>query len=275
MQPHFSLVVATVDRCDEMRPLLRSLHSQAESGFELVVVDQNADDRLLPLLAELRQAGVAVQHLRQAQRHPNRARNVGARAARAPWLAFPDDDCWYDPDTLARAGVHLADAEALDGVVGHWVEMGAPAPRLDLQAWRAFRGGEASMITLFLRRDAFLRWGGFDERIGPGTWFGGGEETDLMLRALTQGARWRFDAAVRVHHPLTDQRPLSVAERLRRARGTGALYAKHRLPAWVVLRGLLAPLLAPWRAPRLPLLQALATALGRWQGWLRWQRVGR
>lgn len=259
MEPIISLVLATVGRSAELQPLLRSLLRQSEVRYELVVVDQNGDDRLLPLLRPLHDAGVAVQHLRQAQRHAGRARNAGALAARAPWLAFPDDDGWYEPQTLSAAVAALHAHPGASGLVGHWVELAAAAPRLDLASWRRFRGGDASMVTLFVHRQSFLGWGGFDERLGPGAWFGGAEETDLLLRSLALGAHWVHDAAVRVHHATDATRPLTAAERLRRARGTGALYARHRLPAWTVLRGLL----APW--PTAP-----ATAAGRAQGLLAW-----
>jgi GT2 family glycosyltransferase len=267
--PLVSLVLATTGRSTELLPLLRSLQQQTEARFELVVVDQNGDDRLLPLLQPLRDAGMAVQHLRQAQRHAGRARNAGADAACAALLAFPDDDAWYEPQTLAAALAALQAHPQADGLVGHWVELAAPAPRLDLPSWRRFRGGDASMVTLFVRRQAFVDGGGFDERLGPGAWFGGGEETDLLLRSLSRQGCWVHDPAVRVHHASQAACPLSVAQCLARARGTGALYARHRLPAWVVLRGLLAPVLLPWRHGLTP-AQALATAAGRAQGLLAW-----
>ena len=274
LPPLISLVVATVDRSDELQPLVRSLLAQHERRFELVVVDQNADDRLDAVLAPLREAGVSVQHLRLATRNSSRARNVGLQAAGADWVAFPDDDCWYEAETLARATERLAEADAPDALVGHWVELDAPAPRLDLPAWRQFRGGAASMIAQFMRTRTLRAWGGFDERLALGSWYGGGEETDLLLRALQQGARWVHAPAVRVHHACGPQRRIGFAEQLQRSRGTGALYAKHRLSAWVVLRGLVAPLgLVLLRRPdALPWRQALALSLGRAQGWWAWQR---
>ena len=42
----FDLVVATVDRTAPLEDLLRSLAAQTHRSFRLVVVDQNADDRV-------------------------------------------------------------------------------------------------------------------------------------------------------------------------------------------------------------------------------------
>lgn len=269
----FSLVVATVGRRDELQRLFDSLLAQTERRFELIVVDQNADDRVAALLPGLGRAGVAVQHLRTPVRNASAARNLGLRTARAAWVAFPDDDCWYEPDTLARAAQRLDADDAPDALVGCWVELRMPPPQLSLQAWRHFRGGPACMIAQFMRAEAVRRWGGFDDGIGPGRWYGGGEETDLLLRALQAGGRWVHEPAVRVHHAYgPGQRPLGWREQLSRSRGTGALYAKHRLSPWVIVRGLLAPpLLVLLRRPdALGWGPALAVSLGRLQGWLGW-----
>ena len=44
--PSFDLVVATLDRVDELGRLLHSLARQSHRRFRVIVVDQNTDDRL-------------------------------------------------------------------------------------------------------------------------------------------------------------------------------------------------------------------------------------
>lgn len=44
--PRFSLIVATIGRTAEFSVLLESLAGQETRDFELIVVDQNPDDRL-------------------------------------------------------------------------------------------------------------------------------------------------------------------------------------------------------------------------------------
>ena len=138
------------------------------------------------------------------------------------------------------------------------------------------RASHASSISLFFDRVLFQSLGGFDERLGVGQWYGAAEEIDFILRALATGARMRYCPEVRVHHAYA-LRPTGsfnsiCGQARRRSRGTGALYAKHNLPAYVVLRGLLAPVVSA--LPRLSPAQigrGLFTSLGRVEGYLRWK----
>ena len=98
-RPRFDLVVATVDRTDDLAALLESLDAQTYRGFRLVVVDQNGDDRVAQLL-EVRPS-VETLHLR-SPRGLSRARNVALPLLTAELVAFPDDDCLYRADLLER-----------------------------------------------------------------------------------------------------------------------------------------------------------------------------
>jgi GT2 family glycosyltransferase len=139
-----------------------------------------------------------------------------------------------------------------------------------------FRDLPVSSITLFFHRELLERIGGFDGRLGVGQWFGAGEETDIVLRALRADARVVYEPGALVHHRVeTGSRTSSLVMRraaATRARGTGAMYAKHRLPLWVIARGLMSPLIKPLVRGQLgaELAYGAAIAHGRWQGWLRW-----
>lgn len=279
--PDISLVLATVGRTDELARLFDSLAAQTFVNFEVVVVDQNSDNRLQTHLERARYLGVTVRHLRLSPPNLANARNAGIEAARGKWIGFPDDDCWYAPRLLERVAARFLRDDRPNGVLVRWVEADEqPAEPADL-SWersKAFRDIPVSSITLFCDRQLFLDIGGFDGRLGVGQWFGAGEETDLALRALRAGARISYEPRGEVHHAVGPEQP-AADERSRqairhRARGTGALYAKHGLPAWVILRGFLAPLLRPLIrrsfGPELSL--GLATVRGRIDGFVEWRR---
>ncbi|MEZ5659074.1 MAG: glycosyltransferase [Burkholderiaceae bacterium] len=299
--PKLSLVLATRGEGSGLPRLFASLAAQTEPGFEVIIVDQNNDDRLAAPLADARALGLNLTHLHQREANLSAARNLGTANARAPIVGFPDDDCWYHPACLAQVAMRACAATAsptntyessaavgaasvvsnptaspLASVVAHWVESplagNAPAASaLQRERWRAFHGGDASSIALFIRREALNRVGGFDPLLGVGRYFGAGEETDLVLRLLDAGEPLLREPGAIVHHAppggLTGGVQGFAAVR-QRARGTGAIYAKHRLAWPIILRGLLGPWPAALRNRPGPaaITQAAAVTLGRLEG---------
>lgn len=280
-KPDVSLILATVGRTDELGRLFDSLAAQTFSRFEVVVVDQNSDDRLLPHLERARYLGITVRHLKHSPPNLANARNAGIEAARGKWIGFPDDDCWYAPRLIEHVVARFSRTDKPSGVIVRWVEQDeqpTAAAELSWERSRAFRDIPVSSITLFCKRELFKRVGGFDGRLGVGQWFGAGEETDLALRALRAGARIIYEPLGEVHHAVNPDKPRADAATCaavrHRARGTGALYAKHRLPAWVILRGLAAPMLRPLLKGAFgdELTLGYATLRGRLDGFIAWRR---
>ncbi|MDT9001331.1 glycosyltransferase family A protein [Paucibacter sp. APW11] len=277
-----SLVLATVGRTDDLARGLDALCRQTDQRFEVLLVDQNPDDRLNVLVDEAKAGGLNIRHLRLGRPSLSGARNLGIAQATGEVIAFPDDDCWYEPDTVARVLAAFEADSALDGLSINWVEQSqvlgqrADGHALELAAWRAYRGGEASSISLFLKAALLRRLHGFDERLGVGQWFGAAEEIDLVLRALHAGARIEGLSTARVHHAFGRRPAVALSQAWRsamsRARGTGAIYAKHRLSVWIVLRGLLAPTVKALLRPGLQSMAVgLATSWGRLQGLRQWR----
>lgn len=283
----FSLILATVGRTTELNRLFDTLAAQTFHDFEVIVVDQNRDDRLQPVLHRARYLGLVVRHLKHSPPNLALARNAGIAAADGQWLGFPDDDCWYEPQTLERVLARAKRSDRPQGVITRWVEQDPPQPAGTLSWHRSsrFRDLPVSSITLFFKRELLGRIGGFDGRLGVGQWFGAGEETDIVLRALRTGALLAYDPLTLVHHRVDPPAP-TVSTIMRRAsqmraRGTGAMYAKHKLPAWVIARGLLSPVVKPLLRPLSrrglggELAHGWAIAQGRLHGWLRWALLHR
>jgi glycosyltransferase involved in cell wall biosynthesis len=203
----FDLVVATVGRVDELRRLLASLERQTHPEFRVLLVDQNEDDRLLPVLAQ--SGRVEVVHLR-SPRGLSRSRNVALPELRADVVAFPDDDCEYPNDLLERVAHRFAADGHLDGLTGR----AADRQGRSSSSWRTDRSllasadlwNRAISYTIFLRRGLLDRIGGFDERLGLGAngpW-SSGEEIELLVRAVRAGARIDYDPEVVVWHELRE-----------------------------------------------------------------------
>lgn len=275
-----SLIMPTIGRSDEIHRLLDSLERQTSSAFELIIVDQNRDRLLAPVLRRLSESAISFKHLAADRKGLSSARNLGFPDAGQEIIGYPDDDCWYESEVVDEVVRYFQANPEVDGLIGRWCEKDGRFDEefpLSGKRWRGFRIGiAASSICLFIRRGWVQKTGGFDERLGVPHWFGCGEETDFIMRCLALGANIRYVPSVRVHHPVRPGAEGGVGDefaRVRcRSRGTGALYRKHRLSFSVVLRGLLSPLLkslAPPFSPRRMLLH-LAAVLGRIEGIIRW-----
>lgn len=277
----FSLVMATVGRVSEPARFLRALQAQTHRPFELIVVDQNPDDRVLRLLEEYR-TRFPIKHLRSPT-GASRARNAGIPHAAGEIVSFPDDDSWYPDDLLARVARMMGEHPEWDGINGRFTDESgrSVAGRWDGRPGRIDRFNvwkRGTVCSSFLRRRVVGTVGGFDETlgVGSGTPWGSGEETDYLIRALEKGFRLHYDPALCVNHP----DPLLVYDRktLRRAfsygMGMGRVLRNHRDPFWFVLYHWLRPLggmsvsalSGNWRRA----CYYWEAFRGRFQGWFGW-----
>jgi glycosyltransferase involved in cell wall biosynthesis len=276
--PRLSLVVATLGRDAELARCLASLALQSRRDFEVVVVDQNADDRAA---AVLDRADIPFSITRvHSMPGLSRARNVGVKLARGDIIGFPDDDCWYDVDTVARVLRFFAENAAAQGLSGGGAAGAGGAPRARFarrERWispaRVWTHGMSSAI--FLRRDLVAAVGSFDDAlgVGSGTPWPAAEETDYLLRALAKGARIWYDPRFTVHHPGNPgQSAQRILDRGRRyGRAMGYVLAKHRRGrieiAYHVGRAATGAMLALMRARWTEAHLYAAVARGRMLGW--------
>ncbi len=165
----FSLIVATMGRVAELCDLFDSIEAQRWEALDIILVDQNPDDRLAPIAAEYA-ARLPLRHIRTPRPHANAARNLGLRAAIGDVVAFPDDDCTLPAGTLAKVSAAFREP-ALQVLSG---PAASPTGGLGSGRWHD-AAGPITMATvwtsviefnLWLRRDTALALGGFDEQLG-------------------------------------------------------------------------------------------------------------
>jgi glycosyltransferase involved in cell wall biosynthesis len=234
-QIKISLVVATLGRSVELEKLFKSLSEQERTDFEVIIVDQNADDRLLPLCTGKWPFAVSRIHTPTA-RGLSRARNAGLKVARGDLIIFPDDDCWYPPWLLSR-GVALLSAADADVLTGRAADEAgndingkySPVPHTITRANVWVSGIEWVML---FKKAVLLAVNGFDEEVGVGasTPWQACEGQDILLRVLNKGLKCRFDPAFFGHHPKFDEITPKAMQAKGRSygRGLGYVLRNHR-----------------------------------------------
>jgi GT2 family glycosyltransferase len=248
----FSLVTVTTDRLPLAERLFRSLAAQTHRDFEIIFAHGAGCSAEARALAG-KFSGLDIKTLASGDNCLSRSRNLALPLACGDVVAFPDDDCLYEPDTLAEilslfqrrpeADVLLASVRNLEGEDGHCPARGKDAPR-PVGRYAMFRGSET--FLQFHRRQCADAVGPFDESLGPGTGlpYGSGEDTDYVLRAAEAGFRVFRAPSALVRHPAPDLRDPGLRDKtLAYARGRMRLLRKHNMPQWFALANIVYPLL--------------------------------
>ncbi|MGY2080829.1 glycosyltransferase family 2 protein [Modestobacter sp. SYSU DS0657] len=203
-----TVVIATLDR---RTSLLRSLNRLDVDGQPVIVVDNASTDGTA---AAVRKTHPRVDVIELPENAGAVARTDGVRRATTPYVAFADDDSWWEPGALQRAA-ELLDVHPRVAVLVGRVRMardgsddrvsvkhraaalgfspGAPGP--DVLSFPAF--------AAVVRRDAYLAVGGFSAFL-----FFGGEEHLLALDLAAAGWQLAYaDDVVAWHDPAGPDRP--------------------------------------------------------------------
>ena len=227
-RPPLSVVVPTRSRPDQLRLCLDALQAVLGEQDELVVVDSASSQPV---------AAPAAHVVRCDRPGASLARNAGWRSAASPYIAFVDDDVRVLPG-WADAVVAALDRGVgfVAGAVGVPPDQeGAEQPvavttLTEPQALTpATRGTLGATANLAVRADALRAVGGFDERLGPGTWARAAEDVDLLDRLFAAGWTGWFEPAAAAVHDQWRSRPELVRLQWGYGVGQGA-----RL--WLLLR---------------------------------------
>ena len=240
--PLLSLLIATVRRRTELERLLFSLRQQKHTCLQIIIADQNPPDFLVDVYAEF--TDLPLQVISAPDKGVSQARNAILPLAKGDYIVFPDDDCWYAPDTLAQAVEAFRRHPEAGAVLGYWT----PSPQFPqpdnteqvLSATALFAQG--GTCVQFFRAEVVkdLR---FDPRLGPGTGlpYGCGEDTDYLLEEHKRAPVWRCPS-IRVFHPSPDTHVPSDAKIASYAAGRMFLLKKHAFPFWFRCANVLYPL---------------------------------
>jgi GT2 family glycosyltransferase len=198
------VVIATRDRARNLIAALEQV-TGLEPRPPIVVVDNQSSDGTPELVRRLHPDVDVIALERNAAAS---ARNAGVRRLSTPYVAFADDDSWWEPDAFPKS-VELFEAHDRLGLIAGKVLVGAnetvdptciEMAASPLPTDRSLPGPRVLGFIAcgaIVRRSAFLRAGGFNEHFGVG-----GEEALLALDLASSG--WDLcyvDEIIAHHHP--------------------------------------------------------------------------
>jgi GT2 family glycosyltransferase len=210
-----SVVILTYNRADELLRTLKHMYELPEQPQIIVVDNASIDDT--PRL--VRQEFPNVKLVQLESNIGAAARNAGVQRVNTPYVAFCDDDTWWEPGALQKA-VELLNAYPKIAVMSAQILVGednrkdpasivmerSPFPSHDLPG-RAVLGFLAGACVF--RREAFLQAGGYEPNF-----FIGGEEALLALDLAVNGWSLIYAPQLLVHHYPSVQRDSSLRRRM-------------------------------------------------------------
>lgn len=228
----FSFCISSRGRTTQIQRLLQSIINIGpimRDNYEVVCVDQNPFSTLKPVVTHYARFVPSLVYVARPQdRGLSCGRNVGLQYTRGTWVVFIDDDAEIT-DTYARS---LMVFQGYSGrpllLLGRTVDEGGHSTAKN---WPTHPGLVTPRSVWqysgfpMVHRAALTMIGDFDERLGIGTYFGGDEDSDYLLRAVEHGVSVLYTPSVEfLHRPEipTGDKVIGMA------RGRGALLRKYR-----------------------------------------------
>jgi glycosyltransferase involved in cell wall biosynthesis len=183
----FSIVTAVYNRRETIGDSIRSLQRQKYSNFEHVIVDGSSTDGTLDVIKTLADHRTKIQS--QADEGIYDALNKGVLRSQGDIIGLlHSDDIFASPNTL----IWVARAFERPGVLGVYGDLqyvSASEPSRVIRHWRAGEYSRSRLHlgwmpphpTLFLRKEVFEKWGGYDSSYKISA------DYDAMLRWLNLG----------------------------------------------------------------------------------------
>ncbi|HJT82541.1 MAG TPA: glycosyltransferase [Chthoniobacterales bacterium] len=222
-----SAVICTRNRAAHLLQAIQSLRDQdiGSGNYEIVVVDNASSDETANIVKPLAAEMPAVRYVFEKTPGLTNARNRGVRDARAPMIAFLDDDALAGPawlSSIVSAFEQFPDAMCVGGPIEPWFETPAPAwfPARLLGCYNRSYGPEARWYNfpheqpvgcnMAFRKRCLEEIGGFNPLLTKYN-----DETELIGRMVNAGGKLFYQPAAVVKHLLPRER-LTLTWQIRR-----------------------------------------------------------
>lgn len=250
-EPEVTVIIPTYNRSALLRDAVNSVLDQdTQIPFEIIVVDNNSKDDTPAVVQSLMdQHPGRISYILETQQGNAHARNRGVAAARAPVIAFLDDDVIVEKNWLTSLKQALDTRSDLSFVGGkvlpqwngpppawltpeHW----SPLALLDYGPDELVIGGNSprGLLTanIAFRKSVFAETGAFSphlQRVKNA--IGSMEDTEFLLRVCRSGKQGIYLPAMIARAPVEPER-LAKDYHRRWHTGHGHFYAVMRDPEW-------------------------------------------
>lgn len=235
--PLISLIVCTRNRSEQLSRALKSIENISFDGqWQFVIVNNGSTDNTESVIKRFKEdSNLNVTYVYEPLPGLSRARNAGLSHAGAEIVAFTDDDCYPAEDFLTRVFTCMSNGDLAfcGGRVSLYDNNDAKVTvqecneSLLIEPSKSLYSGPVIGANMGFRKSAVLKVYGFDERLGAGTRYAAGEETDLIKRLGNIGLNGIYDPKITVSHHHGRQNKKEIKGILKNySKGRGACLTK-------------------------------------------------
>lgn len=218
--------------------LLDSLSAQTCAPEEVLLIDDGSTDTSFKIVSRWLKEHPELNGsiLRQDQKGPAEARNLGASVATQELLLFVDSDCAPTATWVETMKRPFLDSEVV-GVQGAYLcrqkEWMARFTQLEIEE-RYCRMAKAASIDFIgtyaaaYLREVFLEQGSFDTRFEMAS----GEDADFSFRLSSHGLKMVFEPEAEVYHQHPTTLRCYLHQKYWRAYWRNRIYRKHFSKVW-------------------------------------------
>jgi glycosyltransferase involved in cell wall biosynthesis len=218
-----AFIVNTYHRSpDTLFDCISSIKAQREPNTIIVIIDQNERNQYFQI------EDVVIYHF------PNKsistARNYAYRNIDAQWYLFIDDDGILIKNSTQSFLEIIRNKNVIPDIIGgkvhikgssmaYSIRQNLKEGSLNLMNLKAVMGG-----LIAIKKECLYELGGFDERLGIGSIWGSGEESDFVFRAYARKKTILFSSRFAIDHPAPTD--MSIEKVKSYALGKGAVLKK-------------------------------------------------
>ncbi len=239
-----SLIQTSQNRKYELTRFVKSLNGQKGINFgdiQLIFIDQGDNKDVFSSL----NPNIIFTYIKKPQCSLSHARNIGLDYVKGEYLGFPDDDCWYEENTLSQ--IFSCFDNGFSGVIARSTDENGLTTNKSPQKSQfisLYNHCGAISYTIFLKYIPKLL---FDEKLGVGSpyRFSSGEETDYLIRFIKQfNSNIYYNSNIIIHHPKGKCGNFHNIElkQYEYARGWGYLLRKHHFPLNIIIKSFIRPI---------------------------------
>ena len=248
--PDLSVVICTYNRAELLRLALATLLQQSPPNliYEVIVVDNNSTPETRAVVDDIAQRDSRVRYIRETRQGNAYARNTGVAHARAPIVAFLDDDVtvrdhWLEiiPRTFKETNAGFIGGKVLprwEEPPPSWLDVAnwAPIAALDYgdSRFEITAGNPVCLLTanIAFKKDVFAKHGEFSPALQRARdSIGSLEDHEFLLRLLRAGVAGLYVPEMIVDAFVGSDR-MTKAYHRRWHTGHGHFYAVMNDPDW-------------------------------------------